>query len=97
MSVWADVDFGDVHTISGPRLPESITATVGFHSETIRNLTVLAATGTDAKGKRTAWRLDVILPTETEACFDVDDVERLRIVVPKAAIRRGDRYCISVI
>ena len=96
MSVWADVTFGDVHTISGPRLPESFTATVGFHAETIHKLTVLAAVRTDAQGKRTAWRLDVVLPAESQACFEADDVGRLGIVVPKGTVRRGEQYCVSV-
>jgi len=96
-NVWADVDFGNVSTVSGPRLPTAITATVGFHAQPRRSVTILAAVRTDAAGKRTAWRLDVVLPTESEACFDADDVDRLNIVVPKVAVRRGDQYCVSVI
>lgn len=94
---WADVDFEDVYTLSGPRLPKILVATVGFHAEPQHNLTVLAATRIDARGERIAWRLDIVLPAESEACFRADDVKRLHIVIPKSAAHRGDLYCISVI
>jgi hypothetical protein len=97
MNVWADVHFGDVRTLSGPRLPAEITTTVGFHADPRRNITALVAVRTGRDGKRTGWRLAFIPPTESEACFEIERAKALNVVVPKAAVRRGDKYCISVI
>jgi hypothetical protein len=92
----ADIRFGDVHTLSGPGSPQSFSATVTFHSEPRRNMTVLGVARIDVSGRRVARVLDLVRPDETTACFSVERAQEFDLGIPQAATRRGDGYCIPV-
>jgi hypothetical protein len=97
LDTMAEVQFGDVQKVSGPKVPSTVTATLIFHSPPRRGVSVLIALERNAAGQRVAQLLDYVGPPEREACFSKDDAKELGIIVPVSAVDRGDRYCFTIV